>query len=154
MISVTFRIFGSSSTDKIQWGEVREMSVIVIWVESPVSCALTANTIRELLVQPLITRSQVSVSVNLTDDCRELGRNAAETNYRSARVGKRAASQPALAGHDSFEACREQRTVVQKDQTDVRLCVGWARREIESKICDRSVESSGHKSRDRMRLQI
>ena len=88
MISVTFRIFGSSSTARIQWGEVREMSVIVIWVQSPVNCASGEYDPRT----PCATGGYSvtgSVSVNLTDDCRELVGNAAETNYRSARVGKR-----------------------------------------------------------------
>ena len=52
-------------------------------------------------MQPVITRSQ-SVSVNLTDDCRELGGNAAESSEVQG-LGSGVHRNRALAGHDTFD---------------------------------------------------
>lgn len=77
----------------MQCGEIREMSVIVIWVQRPVSCACGEYDPRTPCATGDYSVSG-SVSVNLTDDCRELGRNV---NFSGDGVGNGGAS--ALAGH-------------------------------------------------------
>ena len=90
----------------MQWGEIREMSVIVIWVQRPVSCACGEYDPRT----PCATGDySVSgfVSVNLTDDCRELGRNANKTSaLRGLETGVH--RNWALAGHEWSVENKEQ----------------------------------------------
>src|SRR4030095_13880394 len=101
MISVTLRIFGSSSTARMQWGEVREMSVIVIWVQSPVGCASGEYDPRTPYANGDYSVSG-SVSVNLTDDCRELGGGVGKTSEVTG-LGSGFPRNGGLTGHDTFE---------------------------------------------------